>query len=158
MLNSGPITQIQQLNAKIRNHNYFMSTIIYYKNPQLVCTEYIAMRRVRRVNLNMRALRFLFLTNLKYLVMLKTAFSGPKAQYSSTELKFLFINLFTSNLQDFCIPTKHTSLQKIINLATTILSGGRIMCHQKQTSLSVYQRRRWRKSSKSVRTLVEVIG
>ena len=48
MLNSGPITQLQQLNVKIRNHKYFMSTNIYYKHPELVCTEYIAVRSVRR--------------------------------------------------------------------------------------------------------------
>ena len=48
MLNSRPITQFQQLNVKIRNHKYFMSTNIYYKHPELVCTEYIAVRSVRR--------------------------------------------------------------------------------------------------------------
>ena len=48
MLNSRPITQFYQLNAKIRNHKYFMSTNIYYKHPDLMCTEYIAVRSVRR--------------------------------------------------------------------------------------------------------------
>ena len=48
MLSSRPITQFQQLNVKIRNHKYFMSTNIYYKHPELVCTEYIAVRSVRR--------------------------------------------------------------------------------------------------------------
>ena len=124
MLNSRPITQFQQLNVKIRNHKYFMSTNIYYKHSAPMCAEYTG-----GLKLNMRVHLFLFLTNLKYSIMLKTAFSGPKPQYSSAELKFLFLNLFTSNLQDFCTPTKHTSLQKIINLATNILSRGRIMCH-----------------------------
>ena len=45
MLNSRHITQFQQLNVKIRNHKYFMSTNIYYKNPELFCTEYIAARK-----------------------------------------------------------------------------------------------------------------
>ena len=48
MLASRPITQFQQLNVNIRSHKYFMRTNIYYKHPELVCTEYIAMRSVRR--------------------------------------------------------------------------------------------------------------
>ena len=48
MLNSRPITQFQQLNVKIRNQKYFMSTNIYYKHPAPMCTEYIAVRNVRR--------------------------------------------------------------------------------------------------------------
>ena len=48
MLNSRPITRFYQLNVKIRNHKYFMSTNIYYKHPDLMCTEYIAVRSVRR--------------------------------------------------------------------------------------------------------------
>ena len=59
----------------------------------------------------MRVHLFLFSTNLKYLIMLKAAFSGHKPQYSSTELKNFLLNLFTSYLQDFCTPIKHTSLQ-----------------------------------------------
>ena len=75
MLNSRPITQFQQLNVKIRNHKYFMRTNIYYKHPELVCTEYIAVRSVRRGQIKYEGSFFLFLINLKYLIMLKTAFS-----------------------------------------------------------------------------------
>ena len=46
--------------------------------------------------MNMKAHLLLFLTNLRYSVMLKISFSGPKPQNSSSELNFLFLNLFTS--------------------------------------------------------------
>ena len=51
MLNSRPITQFQQLNVKIKNQKYFMSTNIYYKHPEPMCAEYIAVRSVRRARI-----------------------------------------------------------------------------------------------------------
>ena len=52
----------------------------------------------------------------------QSAFAGSKSQYSSTQLKFLFLNLFPSNFQDLFTPKQHTSVPKIINLSIVILS------------------------------------
>ena len=100
-----------------------MSIYIYNRLAEPLCTKYIAVRSAKIGQIEFKGPVFPFLTNLKNSILLKIAFSGHKPQYSSTKLKFLFPNLSTSNFQDFCTPIKHTSLQKIINLATHVLSG-----------------------------------
>ena len=50
-----------------------------------------------------------------------------QSQNSSSKLISLFLYVYAKNFQDCYRPIKHTSVQNIINLATTIFTGGQIM-------------------------------